>query len=74
MSDTVYDKNGIHFTRFWVGSKKDCVQITLISEDAQRCLGYRTMTFLEFQEAFEAIKNSVEETKDAWWHTLCKGG
>ena len=62
MSDTVYEKNGISFTRFWMGSH-DGIQISIGTDYAQLSIG-------EFRKAVKAIEDSVEKTKDAWWHHI----
>ena len=70
MSDTVYEKDGLSATRYWGGSKGDCVQITL--SEQPRAEGYIGITLAEFQQMYQAIEKSVEDTKDAWWHGFDK--
>ena len=62
MSDTVYEKGGISFTRYWQG-KEDGVQITFGGI-------YHQMSYREFRKAVNALAKSVRETKNAWWHGL----
>lgn len=69
MSDTVYEKDGIAFTRFWAHDH-DNVQITLSGENRDR--GYAQMTKKEFHSAVVAIEKNIKNTKNAWWHTLAR--
>ena len=62
MSNTVYEKNGISFTRYWAGND-DAIQITIEGK-------YSSLSLEDLHEAVKAVEQSVEETKNAWWHKL----
>ena len=63
MSNTVYEKNGIAFTRYWGGNKGDCIQITING-------AYTQMTLTEFKRAVKAVNKNVRDNADAWWHKI----
>jgi hypothetical protein len=65
MSDEVYDKDNIAFTRYWGGKKGDMIQITIRGECGY---AWACLTVEELHEAVKAVDASVEETKNAWWH------
>ena len=69
LGDTVYqtahDEKHVSFTRFWRDTE-DWVQITITGTNIHSVYG--VMPVAEFLRATEAIKQNVEETKDAWWH------
>lgn len=80
MSDIVYEypdtnpvRGNISFTRFW-REGEDWVQVTLINADelAPEVHTFASLPFREFEKGYLALKKSVEETKEAWWHALSK--
>jgi hypothetical protein len=82
MSDTVYENPGleqstekktyISATRYWGGKEKgDCIQITLAGYEGTM---YSCITLEDFRDMVRAVERNVEETKDAFWHTLPKDG
>lgn len=80
MSDTVFEypsddpvRGQVSFTRFWKGGE-DWVQITLIhqGEDYPLVHTFASLPFKKFEEGYLALRKSVADTGDAWWHIIGK--
>ena len=68
MSDTMKVGSGLHATRYWESSRGgDCIQLTLVGDVSMK-RGYTQITLKQFREMCKFIEDSVETTKDAWWH------